>query len=171
MTELIGQVFGDYRIEAILDTDRVGQVFQARHLRLDRLIALKVLNEDITTASGFQSQFLQAARTAATLHHPNIVEIYDFGEQNNRFYLVMELLPDGSLRNLLQHQSPKGIPLPLILGLDLVRQAADGLAYAHAQGIVHGDIAPKNLLLTRVRSRAIKRIAFAPLAMAASILR
>ncbi len=94
----------------------------------------------------FRARFLQEMKSTAALKHPNIVEIYEVGEQDGSLYLAMELMPDGSLRTLLQRNAGK--PLPLLLGLDLVRQAAEGLAAAHAQGMVHGDVKPDNLLLT-----------------------
>ena len=87
---------------------------------------------------------------AAALAHPNIVEVFDFGEQDGDSYLVMELVPDGSMRTLLKRRSAEQ-GWSLALGLDLVRQAAEGLAYAHAQGMVHRDIKPDNLLLRRRR--------------------
>src|SRR6266704_378740 len=96
----------------------------------------------------FRSRFLREAKSAAALRHPNIVEIYEFGEQEGLLYLVMELMMDGSLRTLLQHNA--GQPLPLPPGLDLLRQAAEGLAAAQALHMVHRDIKPDNLLLSRL---------------------
>jgi len=72
---------------------------------------------------------------AQRLKHPHIVEVYEAGEANTQLYMAMELLEDGSLRSLLERRATK--PWPLMLGLELVRQASEGLAAAHAQGIVH----------------------------------
>jgi eukaryotic-like serine/threonine-protein kinase len=148
MMDFIGQTLGQYRIEAPLGSGGMGEVFRGVHLQLNRPAAIKVMQAQLAADPGFRSRFLQEARTAAALRHPNIVEIYDFGEQDGTLYLVMELMADGSLRSILRHNA--GQPLPLVLGLDLVRQAANGLAAASAIQMVHRDIKPDNLLLTRL---------------------
>ncbi|HEX3724500.1 MAG TPA: protein kinase [Nitrolancea sp.] len=147
--ELIGQIIGNYQIEALLGTGGMGQVFRARHLQLHRAAAFKVLHPQYASDPTFQARFVQEARTIASMIHPNIIEIYDFGQHDDWYYLIMELVGDGSLRTLLQQQTDEQSTLPLWLGLDLVRQAADGLAFAHAKSMVHRDIKPDNLLLTR----------------------
>ncbi|MDQ3548353.1 MAG: LpqB family beta-propeller domain-containing protein, partial [Chloroflexota bacterium] len=83
----------------------------------------------------------------AALHHPNIVDILDFNEDKGVFYLVMEYVPDGSLRSLLKQHTKQQRLLPLSTSLDLIRQAAEALDYAHRSGMVHRDIKPDNLLL------------------------
>jgi serine/threonine protein kinase len=150
MTEFIGQTIGNYRVEAVLGAGGMGQVFRARHIHLDRPVALKVMHANLSHDPGFQARFRQEARAIAALQHPNIVEVYDFGEQNGLMYLVMELLSDGSLRGLMQKHAREGKPWPLLLAIDLVRQAAEGLAYAHSQGMIHRDIKPDNMLLRAV---------------------
>src|SRR5579862_9846929 len=135
MMEWVGQTLGQYRIEAPLDAGGMGQVFRGLHTYLNRPAAIKVMRANLATNPKFQARFLQEARSAAALKHPNIVEIYDFGEQEGTLYLVMELMTDGSLRSLLRRRT-SGQPWPLSLGLDLVRQAAEGLAAAHTLGVV-----------------------------------
>ncbi len=147
MTELIGQVIGNYRVESLLGAGGMGQVFRARHIHLDRLVALKVMHAGLSHDPGFQARFRQEARAIAALQHPHIIEVYDFGEQNGLMYLVMELLSDGSLRGLMQKHAREGKPWSLTLAIDLVQQAAEGLAYAHSQGMIHRDIKPDNMLL------------------------
>ena len=151
---LVGQTFGQYRVEALLGTGTIGQVFRGVHLELGQLAAIKVIPAELAGDPTFQARFLQEAKAAAALKHPNIVKIYEFGEQARQLYLVMEWMTDGSLRTLLQHHA--GQPLPLPLGLDLVHQAAEGLAAAHAQSMVHGDVKPDNLLLTDLTSSGQK---------------
>ena len=151
MADLIGQTLGNYRIESRLGSGGMGDVYRAMHLRLNRPAALKVLHAILSQDSTFQARFLREARAAAALSHPNIVEVFDFGEQDGASYLVMELVPDGSLRSLLR-QRAKGAGWSLGLGVDLARQAAEGLAYAHARGMVHRDIKPDNLLLQRLET-------------------
>ncbi len=147
MTDFIGQTIGQYRIEAPLGSGGMGQVYRGVHKLLNRPAAIKVIQAHLAADPDFRSRFLREAQSAAALKHPNIVEIYDFGEQDGILYLVMELMTDGSVRTLLGHNV--GQPLPLSLGLDLVGQAARGLAAAHAQRMVHRDIKPDNLLLNR----------------------
>lgn len=151
MMNWVGQTLGPYRIEAPLDAGGTGQVFRGVHLYLNRPVAIKIMHASLADDPRFQACFLQEARAAAALKHPNIVEIYEFNEQGGHFYLVMELMTDGSLRSLLRERAT-GQPWPLSLGLELTRQAALGLAEAHAHGMVHGDIKPDNLLLSRVDS-------------------
>lgn len=143
MSELIGRTIGQYQVERVLGAGGMGQVFQARHEHLEIPRAVKVMHPHLGMDPRFRQRFLREGRASASLRHPNIVETFDFGEADGRLYLVMELVPDGSLRSLLRD----GERLPLGLGLDLVRQAAEGLAYAHAQGVFHRDIKPDNLLL------------------------
>lgn len=151
MAHLVGQTLGNYRIEAQLGAGGMGEVYRAVHVRLDRPAAIKVLHANQAADPTFQARFLREARAAAALSHPNIVEVFDFGEQDGASYLVMELVPDGSLRTLLRQRS-MGQGWSLGLGVDLMRQAAEGLAYAHAHGMVHRDIKPDNLLLHRLES-------------------
>ena len=143
--DLIGQIIGNYQIEAVLGSGGMGQVYRAQHVQLQRAAAFKVLHPQYATDETFRQRFIQEARTAAALVHPNIIEIYDFGQHEDWYYLIMELVEDGSLRSLLRGSDP----LALLTGLDLVRQAAEGLAYAHARAMVHRDIKPDNLLLKR----------------------
>jgi serine/threonine protein kinase len=151
MTALIGQQLGNYRIEERLGVGGMGEVYRAVHVHLNRPAAIKVLHSSQAADSSFQARFLREARAAAALSHTNIVEVFDFGEQDGVSYLVMELIPDGSLQRLLRQRSAeKGWTLGL--GVDLVRQAAEGLAYAHIHHMVHRDIKPDNLLLQRVDS-------------------
>lgn len=149
MTDLLGQIIGNCRIEAPLGKGGMGHVFRARHVHLDRLQAIKVMHPNLVQDEEFQARFRQEAKAIAALNHQHIVEIFDFGEQDRRYYLVMEFLPEGSLRLLLDRRAKDPQAWSLKLGLDLIRQAADGLAYAHARGIVHRDIKPDNLLLLR----------------------
>ncbi|MFQ3630623.1 protein kinase domain-containing protein [Roseiflexus sp.] len=150
MTELIGHIIGNYRVESLLGAGGMGQVFRARHIHLDRPVALKVMHAGLSHDPGFQARFRQEARAIAALQHPHIIEVYDFGEQNGLMYLVMELLSDGSLRGLMQKHAREGKPWPLMLAIDLAQQAAEGLAYAHSQGMIHRDIKPDNMLLRAV---------------------
>ena len=131
MSDFIGQTLGQYRIDAPIDAGGMGKVYHGVHIYLDRPAAIKVMRPHLAANPRFRERFLQEARSAAALKHPNIVDIYEFGEQDGQLYLVMELVPNGSLRSLLQRRAKN--PWPLSLGLELMRQAAEGLAAAHGQ--------------------------------------
>jgi len=149
---LLGQTIGKCRIEKLLGSGGMGEVYRCRHIHLDRLQAIKVMHESMARDSGFQARFRQEAHAVALLDHANIVKLYDFGEQDGRFYLTMELLEDGSLRALLDRRSRDNQVWPPSFGLALVRQAAEALAFANAKGIVHRDIKPDNLLVLRQKT-------------------
>ncbi len=146
-SNLVGQTIGNYRIEALLGTGGMGQVYRANHALLNRPAAIKVMHANLASDATFQARFIQEAKSVAALNHPNIVQIYDFGEQGGRYYLVMELVTGGSVRGLLQRRASSPRARTLNDDVDLIRQAADALAYAHLSGMVHRDIKPDNLLL------------------------
>ena len=148
--DFTGRTLGQYRIEAPLGAGGMGQVFRGVHQYLDRPAAIKVMLAYLAANPDFRSRFLREAKSSAALHHPNIVEIYEFGEQEGVLYLVMEFMAEGSLRTLLRRSS--GQPLPLPMAVDLMRQGASGLAAASALGMVHRDIKPDNMLLTTLSS-------------------
>ncbi len=145
--ELVGKLFGNYRIEEHLGAGGMGTVYRARHLHLDWDAAVKVLHAHLAADPAFRARFQQEARAVSMLDHPNIVRLVDFGEEDGQLYLVMELLTDGSLRTLLNQRADPGSIWTPELGISLIRQAADGLAYAHGRGMIHRDIKPDNLLL------------------------
>lgn len=147
MDDLLGKTLGQYHLKALLGSGGMGQVYYGIHRLLKRPAAVKVMLAHYATNQRFRARFLQEAQAAAALHHPNIVEIYEFGEQNGTLFLVMELVEGGSLNTLLHRR--KGQPLPLPLAIDLVSQVAQGLAVAHSHQVIHRDIKPANLLLER----------------------
>lgn len=149
MADFIGQPVGAFRIEATIGRGATGTVYRSVHMRHAQQAAIKVLDASLSADPGFPARFLATMREIASLQHPNIIEVYDFGEQDGWFFIAMELVTAGSLRAYLRSQPP-GQPLPLSLAIELVCQAAEGLAYAHARGAIHKDIKPSNLLLQQV---------------------
>jgi serine/threonine protein kinase len=143
---MLGRQLGKYVIEEPLGLGGMGQVFRARHVELQRLVALKLMHAQMAQDPAFQARFREA-RAAAALAHPHIVAIYDFDEADGFAYLVMELLTGGTFRRLLREGSSLDPHWSLARGLELIAQAAEALAYAHMRGMVHRDIKPENLLL------------------------
>ena len=145
---LAGRRFGAYEVLDILGSGGMGRVYRARNVTLDRVVALKTLAPQFSADSAFVQRFLKEARAAARLNHPNIVQIYDFGCEEGTYYLAMEYVDGPSLRALLGKARLNERDAVL-----LVRHAVAALAIAHAQGIVHRDIKPDNLMLTSRRDR------------------
>ncbi|MEU9739914.1 serine/threonine-protein kinase [Micromonospora chersina] len=134
---------GRYQSEELLGSGGMGEVWRGRDLRLDRPVAIKVL-----TAAGVREpmaaeRFDREARTAARLTHPHIVGVYDFGTEDDHSYLVMELVEGRTVGDLVAAG-----PLPVDQALSIAVQTCDGIAAAHAAGVVHRDIKPGNLIVT-----------------------
>ncbi len=109
-------------------------------------MAVKLLRASITVGADFPKRFSEQLRAISALRHPNIITLHDFGIADELCYIGMELMLAGSVRSLLRRR-PSAQPLPTPLAIDLICQAAEGLAEAHERGIVHKDIRPSNLLL------------------------
>lgn len=144
-------VLGGCALEALVGMGRSGRVYRARHLMLGRLQAVKLLHHRGESQRQALVRLRQEAITAA-LSHPHLLTLYDAGETEGLRYLVMEWAAGGSLRDLLRRSGPLG--LAPMLSLDLVRQAALGLAAAHRHGLLHRDLKPENLLLVETSTPA-----------------
>lgn len=142
--------FGEYIVLDKIGAGGMGQVFKARHRRMGRHVALKVLPPSATKSPDAVKRFHREVQAAARLEHANIVTAYDAGEANGVHFLVMQFVDGQDLSGLVKSRGP----LPISEAVNYMRQAASGLAYAHAQGIVHRDIKPANLLVDK--SGAVK---------------
>ena len=131
-----------FRFEAELGRGAMGCVYRARDLRLDRLVAIKVLHPALTNELGAR-RFQSEIRIAAGLHHPNIVAIHDAGEAAERLFYVMDYLGGETLRHRLHREKQ----LPIEEALTIARQIAEGLQFAHDRGVVHRDVKPENIIL------------------------
>src|SRR5918999_2576054 len=140
---LRGALAGQYTLERPLGAGAMGQVFLARDVALDRAVAVKVISPDLAASETFRDRFLLEARTVAKLRHPNIVAVYAAGEAAGHLYFAMEYVAGESLRDLMDRATRVDPDrAAAILG-----DVADALAYAHAQGVVHRDVKPENVLL------------------------
>ncbi|HVT56972.1 MAG TPA: protein kinase [Thermoanaerobaculia bacterium] len=139
-----GARLGPYEIVALLGEGGMGQVYLAHDPRLGREVAIKVLSRHTPADRAQLARFEQEARAASALNHPNLLAVFDVGDQGGIPYVVTELLEGETLEARLQRG-----PLPLREGLECARQIAAGLAAAHEKGIVHRDLKPANVFLTR----------------------
>jgi serine/threonine protein kinase len=146
---LVAAVGDHYLIEAELGRGGMGAVYRALDARLNRAVAIKVLPPDLAFNPSVRSRFLREAQMAARLAHPNIVPIYSVDEREGIVYFVMALVDGDSLGRLLTPARA----LPIEEARRIVADVADALHYAHAQGVVHRDIKPDNILLDRVSGR------------------
>lgn len=138
-------VLGPYVIQERVGEGGMGAVFKARHQRLSRTVALKVIRKHQMTRADSSVRFQREARAAAQLTHPNIVLVFDSDQSNGTHYLAMEYVEGIDLARLVKQSGP----LPIGQACDYIRQAALGLQHAHDNGLVHRDIKPSNLVVTR----------------------
>jgi eukaryotic-like serine/threonine-protein kinase len=138
-----GTFLGPYEILGLVGSGGMGEVYRARDSRLGRFVAIKVLSTDTSADRAQLSRFEREARLASSLNHPNIVTIYDIGEENSIPYIAMELVEGKTLRELLADG-----PIPMRRTINIAQQIADALAKAHESGIVHRDLKPENVMVT-----------------------
>jgi Tol biopolymer transport system component len=139
-----GTKLGPYEIVGALGAGGMGEVYRARDTRLERTVAIKILPAEFSAHIDRLRRFEQEARVLGTVNHPNLLAIYDVGEQEGTHFLVSELLEGQTLRQRLEESA-----LPVRKATDLGIEIAEGLAAAHEKGIVHRDLKPENIFLTR----------------------
>ncbi|GER81832.1 hypothetical protein KTAU_04700 [Thermogemmatispora aurantia] len=153
---LIGQRLGAYLIQRKLGEGAMARVYKAYHSRLRRDVAIKIIRPEVAARPGFAARFEREAQLIASLEHPHIVAVYDFGEADlGRLgtipYLVMQYVGGGTLRDLLRNRRPLDQKLAIRYARDLAR----ALHLAHERGIVHRDVKPQNMLLSSGPQREI----------------
>ena len=141
---LIGRLIdGRYQVRSRIARGGMATVYLATDLRLERRVAIKVMHGHLADDSQYKARFIQEARSAARLAHPNVVNVYDQGQDGETAYLVMEYLPGITLRDLLMEHRV----LTTMQAMDIMEAILSGLAAAHKNGIVHRDLKPENVLL------------------------
>src|SRR5437763_8051746 len=135
---------GPYEIVSPIGAGGMGEVYRARDTRLDRSVAIKIVSGDVTTNPELRSRFEREARALSSLSHPHICGLYDIGRENGSDYLVMEYLEGETLGKRLERGA---LPIRELLRVGV--EVADALDKAHRQGLVHRDLKPGNIMLTK----------------------
>ncbi len=144
---MIGKIIENYRIELVLGQGGMAAVYKATDLKLQRQVAIKIMHPHLASQTSFQQRFLQEARAAAHLDHPNIVRVLSFNNTENNLFLVMELFIGGNLRQYVKRLHEENKFVDYQEAIEVIRQLADALDYAHRTGMVHRDLKPDNVML------------------------
>jgi eukaryotic-like serine/threonine-protein kinase len=141
---MVGEVLaGRYELEELVGTGGMSSVFRAHDALLDRKVAVKILHQQYSGDGEYVERFRREARSVAALSHPNIVTVIDRGEHEGRQFIVFEYVEGENLKRLIERRGPA----PVATALELGMQIAQGLSFAHQQGLVHRDVKPQNVLL------------------------
>lgn len=141
---LIGRIICGCKVIRLIAQGGMGNLYEARQVSLDRIVALKVLAPALVSNQQFLKRFQREARSLANLIHTNIVAVHDFGSEGNVYGIVMEHVPGESVADMLTRVDI----IPISTAMDICRQIADGLAFAHRHQIIHCDMKPENILVT-----------------------
>ncbi len=141
----IGKLVDNYRILDVLGRGGMGLVFKALHVRLEKMVALKMISPALAMQENFLKRFQSEARTLARLQNPHIVQVYDLREENDQWFIVMEYVEGTSLTDKIKKEGP----LPVEEALDIFDQMLNAIGHAHGVGIIHRDIKPANVLLSK----------------------
>ena len=139
-----GHTIGGYQIEDVIGQGGMATVYRAFQTQLERWVAVKIMRATGSSEKEFLARFRREARAIAALRHPNILNIYDYGEEHGTAYIVMEYISEGTLKDHLTNR-----PMEWLDAAPLVVPVGRALAYAHSQGVVHRDVKPANILLAR----------------------
>jgi serine/threonine protein kinase/beta-lactam-binding protein with PASTA domain len=134
-----------YRVDRLLAHGGMSSVYRGTDTRLDRPVAIKIMDPRFADDRSFVDRFVREAQSAAQLHHPHVVAVHDQGEEGGLAFLVMELVDGGTLRDLLEEKGP----LDVALALSVTEPVLSALAAAHRAGLVHRDVKPENVLIGR----------------------
>ncbi|TMD87114.1 MAG: Stk1 family PASTA domain-containing Ser/Thr kinase [Chloroflexi bacterium] len=141
-TEVLGEL---YKLQEPIGRGGMATIYRGQDLRMDRVVAIKVLREVYSTDPKFVTRFQREAKAASALQHPNIVQVYDYGQTDGNYFIVMELVEGTDLRRYLRSRGVLAVDRAIIIAHDV----ALGLGAAHRRGIVHRDVKPQNVLVGR----------------------
>ncbi|WP_033309435.1 serine/threonine-protein kinase [Streptomyces iakyrus] len=144
-SELIGQQIAGYRIEQEIGRGGMAVVYRARDLRLERTVALKLLAPELARNDTFRRRFTHESRAAAAIDHPHIVPVFEAGETDGVLYIAMRYVAGSDLRHVLDREGP----MPPVTAVRVAAQVASALDAAHDHGLVHRDVKPGNILVSR----------------------
>ena len=159
-----GEEFAGYTIVRLLGSGGMGEVYLARHPRLPRQDALKVLPAAISSDKEFRERFNREADLAATLWHPHIVGVHDRGEFDGRLWISMDYVEGLDAARLSREEYPEGMPVDEVM--EIVSAVAEALDYAHERNLLHRDVKPANILLSEPRRDERRRILLADFGIA-----
>lgn len=159
-----GALFAGYTIVRALGAGGMGEVYLAQHPRLPRQDALKILGPQVSSSPTYRERFLREAEQAARLSHPNIVTVFDRGEDQGRLWIAMAYVDGEDAGRLLARRWPAGIPIELVTAT--VVAVASALDFAHRQGVLHRDVKPSNILMTDPESPRDRQILLADFGIA-----
>jgi serine/threonine protein kinase len=149
-----GKIITHYRLDRYLGQGGIASVYAATDLRINRPVALKILHDSLALQEPLRKRFLEEARIASTLEHPNIVRVLSYDQTDSEVYLVMELIGGGSLRQYIRRLRKEDRVMNYMEAINFGRQIAEGLHYAHQQGLVHRDIKPDNIVLRELTNNS-----------------
>lgn len=150
-SRLASALGASYQLAGVLGRGGMGAVYRATDRRLRREVAIKVLPPELGYSGDLRARFVREAQMAAQLSHPNIVPIYDVGEQGDLVWFIMALVEGDSVRARVEREGPQ----PITVARRILQEVAQALAYAHAKGVIHRDIKPDNILIDRGSGRAL----------------
>lgn len=145
---MIGRFLGPYELLELIGKGGMARVYKSFQPELERYVAVKLLHPSVASDEEFLARFRREAKAAASLRHPHIVQIFDFGHQGELYYMVMEFIDGPTLRDELQRLKALGETLPFSEVQRIVGELAEALDYAHGKGIIHRDVKPANILFT-----------------------
>jgi len=149
-SQLVGRsIAGKFVVEALIASGGAGTVYRARQLALDRVVALKVLRQDVARDAHFVERFKREARAASRLDHPNSVRVFDFGSVDEALlYLAMEYVEGRTLHQMIEEEWPLGEERIV----DVMSQVLSAIAVAHDMDVIHRDLKPDNIMIVRATS-------------------
>jgi serine/threonine-protein kinase len=139
---MIGETISHFRILREVRQTAFGTDFEASDLRLRRTVLLKVIDPGLAGTEGIRDRFLQDARAAAAIHHPNIARVFEFGKSDGTVFLAMELIEGEDLRSLID-SNQISLDDALRIGIEITQ----GVEHGHEKGLVHGDLRPENIVI------------------------